>query len=73
MFIVDANAMSSSSSSLVVGGGGREQDKNHVKRLIIGEPIQVDKGKDQYQSGQQGQNIKLIIMNHKNKTKRRYK
>ena len=73
MFIVDANAASSSSSSLVVGGGGREQDKNRVKRLIIGEPIQSDKGKDQDQSGQQGQNIKLIIMNHKNKTKRRYK
>jgi hypothetical protein len=82
MFIVDANATSSSSSSLVVGGGGREQDKNRVKRLIIGEPIQVDKGKGEIQQNEnqqnenqqhENENIKLIIMNHKKKTKRRYK
>jgi hypothetical protein len=82
MFIVDANVTSSSSSSLVVGGGGtdnnqcnqRRENKNCVKRLIIGEPIQVDKGKNDIQQNQnQNQNIKLIIMNRKNKTKRRYK
>ena len=80
MFIVDANVTSSSSSSLVVGGGGannnqcnqRRENKNCVKRLTIGEPIQVDKGKGEIHENQ-NQNIKLIIMNRKNKTKRRYK
>lgn len=47
MFIVDVDVTSSSSSSLVVSGGGggsdgrseRGENKNIVKRIIIGDPI----------------------------------
>ena len=68
MFIVDANVTSSSSSSLVVGGGGannnqcnqRRENKNCVKRLTIGEPVQITSNSN-------------IIMNHKKQTRRRYK
>jgi hypothetical protein len=75
MFIVDANVMifpSSSSSSLppVSMGGGRRngdtENKNGLKqRLVIGEPI-LSNYSDNHQ------NMKLIIVNHKKKTRRRY-
>lgn len=72
MFVVDANLMYSSSppSSLSGGGGVRVEDnvvdKSTVKqqrRLTIGEPIQSN----------EHQNIKLIIVSQKKKTRRRYK
>jgi hypothetical protein len=68
MFVVDANLMSlssSSSSSSSLSGGGTEKAK---KCITIGEPIQTshDYVKEQ-------QNIKLIIVNNKRKTKRCYK
>lgn len=69
MFVVDANLMSSS-SSLLVGGDGNTNShnndlyihKNSIKRLKIGELIQNDNT----------QNMKLVIINHKKKTRRRY-
>ena len=73
MFIVDASLLnssssssqsSSSSSSLQVGGGGKQtENKNIVKRLTIGEPLKND----------DSQTTKLIIINHRKKTRRRYK
>lgn len=44
IFIVDVDLTNSSSSSLVVSGGGGErgENKNIVKRLTIGEPLNVD-------------------------------
>ena len=72
MFIVDASLLSSSSSSsssqssssLQVGGGGKQtENKNIVTRLTIGEPLKND----------DSQTMKLIIINHKKKTRRRYK
>jgi hypothetical protein len=72
MFIVDASLLSSSSSSsssqssssLQVGGGGKQTEKkNIVTRLTIGEPLKND----------DSQTMKLIIINHKKKTRRRYK
>ena len=70
MFVVDTNVMifSPSSSSSLSGGGVRVEDnvgnKIAVKqRLTIGEPIQR----------KEDQNIKLIIVNQKKKTRRRYK
>jgi hypothetical protein len=69
MFIVDASLLSSSSpsspsspSSLQVGGK-QSENKNIVKRLTIGEPLKND----------DGQTMKLIIINHRKKTIRRYK
>jgi hypothetical protein len=69
MFVVDANLMSSS-SSLLVGGDGNTNShnndlyihKNSIKRLKIGELIPNDNT----------QNMKLVIINHKKKTRRRY-
>jgi hypothetical protein len=72
MFIVDASLLSSSSSSsssqssssLQVGGGCKQTEKkNIVTRLTIGEPLKND----------DSQTMKLIIINHKKKTRRRYK
>jgi hypothetical protein len=71
MFIVDASLLSSSSSSsqsssssLQVGGAGKQnENKNIVTRLTIGEPLKND----------DSQTMKLIIINHKKKTRRRYK
>jgi hypothetical protein len=68
MFILDVNLSSSSSpssqSSLQVGGGSKQtENKNIVKRLTIGEPLKND----------DSQTMKLIIINHKKKTRRRYK
>ena len=68
MFVVDVNVMSSSFLPLSVGGGGGNSVADNVKqRLKIGEPIQSS-----YDS-EKNQNIKLIIVNHKKKTRRRYK
>ena len=70
MFVVDAN-VTNTSSSLFVGGDGntgiRDNDLLHVnkkiiKRLTIGEPIQNNNS----------ENMKLVIINHKKKTRRRY-
>jgi hypothetical protein len=71
IFIVDASLLSSSSSSssssqssLQVGGGGKQgENKNTVKRLTIGEPLKND----------DDQTMKLIIINHRKKTRRHYK
>jgi hypothetical protein len=73
MFIVDASLLTSSSSSsssqsssssLQVGGRSKQsENKNIVKRLTIGEPLKND----------DSQTMKLIIINHKKKTRRRYK
>ena len=70
MFIVDASLLSSSSSSsqsssssLQVGGGKQTENKNIVKRLKIGEPLKND----------DSQTMKLVIINHRKKTRRRYK
>jgi hypothetical protein len=62
MFVVDANLMSVSSS---LSGGGREKVK---KRLTIGEVIQTNQ-----QDVKEHENTKLVIVNHKKKTKRCYK
>lgn len=75
MFVIDANLMGVSSSSLV-GGGHRNtghsnsnidlnENKHMIKRLKIGEPIENDNNDNK--------NIKLMVINHKKKTKRRYK
>jgi hypothetical protein len=66
MFVVDVNVTSSSFSPLSVGGG------NDVKqrRLKIGEPIQSNYS---YIDVDKNKNMKLIIVNHKKKTRRRYK
>ena len=74
MFVVDANLMNSSppsSSSSLSGGGVKVEDNvgNKItakQRLTIGQPIQSNEGN-------QDKNIKLIIVNHKKKTRRRYK
>jgi hypothetical protein len=73
MFVVDANLMNSSppSSSSLSGGGVKVEDNvgNKIsakQRLTIGQPIQSNEGNED-------QNIKLIIVNHKKKTRRRYK
>jgi hypothetical protein len=78
MFIVDANVVTAASSSLMAIGGGinsnadtrlhsdsfhENKHKHLVRRLIIGEPIRNVKN----------ENMKLIIINHKKKTKRRYR
>jgi hypothetical protein len=68
IFIVDAllsssSSSSSQSSSLQVGGGKQTENKNIVTRLTIGEPLKND----------DSQTMKLIIINHKKKTRRRYK
>jgi hypothetical protein len=73
MFVVDANVVSSSFLPLSVGGGGNDSVVNVVnakKRLKIGEPIQSNYN---YADAQTNPNIKLVIVNHKKKTKRRYK
>ena len=73
MFVVDANVVSSSFLPLSVGGGGNDSVVNVVnakKRLKIGEPIQSNYN---YADAQTNTNIKLVIVNHKKKTKRRYK
>jgi hypothetical protein len=71
MFVVDAN-VTNTSSSLFVGGDGNtgscdndllHVNKNSKKRLTIGEPIQNNNS----------ENMKLVIINHKKKTRRRYK
>ena len=72
IFVIDANLTNPTpSSSFLVGGDGssgtRNNDlhvnKNIVKRLTIGEPIENNNN----------ENIKLMIINHKKKTRRRYK
>ena len=73
MFVVDANVMSSSLLQLSVGGGGGNDgvvNVNAKQRLKIGEPIQSNYN---YADAQTNPNIKLVIVNHKKKTKRRYK
>jgi hypothetical protein len=69
MFVVDANVMS---LPLSVGGGGNDRLVNVVnvkQRLKIGEPIQTTNN----DSVDKNPNIKLVIVNHKKKTRRRYK
>jgi hypothetical protein len=70
IFVVDANVMASSLIPLSVGGGesnmNRENKKIVKRRLIIGETIQ-----NTYSNN--NENTKFIIVNHKKKTKRRYK
>ena len=71
MFVIDANVISSSFLQLSVGGGGNDSVVNVVnikQRLKIGEPIQSN-----YADADKNQNIKLVIVNHKKKTRRRYK
>ncbi len=65
MFIVDASLLSSSSSSSssLQVGGKQSENKNIIKRLTIGEPLKND----------DDQTMKLIIINHRKKTRRRYK
>lgn len=73
MFVVDANVTSSSFLPLSVGGGGNDSVVNVVnakKRLKIGDPIQSNYN---YANADKNQNIKLVIVNHKKKTRRRYK
>jgi hypothetical protein len=73
MFVVDANVMSSSFLPVSVGGGGNDSVVNVVKvkqRLKIGDPIQSNYA---HADGDKNQNIKLVIVNHKKKTRRRYK
>lgn len=68
MFLVDVNVMSFSFFPVSAGGGAKSNVADNVKqRLKIGEPIQSS-----YDS-EKNQNIKLIIINHKKKTRRRYK
>ena len=71
MFVVDANVTSFLPPS--VGGGGNDSVVNVVKvkqRLKIGGPIQSNYN---YADAQNNQNIKLVIVNNKKKTRRRYK
>jgi hypothetical protein len=72
MFVVDANVMSSSLLQLSVGGGGGNDSVVNVvnakQRLKIGDPIQSNYN---YADAQTNQNIKLVIVNHKKKTRRR--
>ena len=71
MFVVDANVTSFLPPS--VGGGGNDSVVNVVKvkqRLKIGVPIQSNYN---YADAQNNQNIKLVIVNNKKKTRRRYK
>lgn len=73
MFVIDANVTSSSFLPLSVGGGVNENDGlvnvKHVKqRLKIGQPIQSS-----YGGIENNPNIKLVIVNHKKKTRRRYR
>jgi hypothetical protein len=71
MFVVDANVMSSSFLPISLGGGVENENKNVVKqRLKIGEPIQTTNNND---TVDKNPNIKLVIVNHKKKTRRRYK
>jgi hypothetical protein len=63
MFVVDVNVTSSSFLPLSVGGGKKQ-------RLKIGEPIQSSYS---YIDVDKNKNMKLIIVNHKKKTRRRYK
>jgi hypothetical protein len=63
MFVVDANLMSSYLLSPSVGGGENAKPK---QRLKIGDPIQSNYN---YADDQ----TKLVIVNHKKKTRRRYK
>jgi hypothetical protein len=74
MFVIDANVMgvsSSSFSSSLVGGGHSNsnidlnENKHMIKRLKIGEPIENDNNDNE--------NIKLMVVNYKKKTRRRYK
>jgi hypothetical protein len=69
MFVVDAVDANVMSSSLSVGGGGNDSVVNIKQRLKIGEPIQTTNnvGVDK------NSNIKLVIVSHKKKTRRRYK
>jgi hypothetical protein len=70
MFVVDANVTSFLLPS--VGGGGNDNVVNVVnvkQRLKIGDPIQTTNN----DSVDKNQNIKLVIVNHKKKTRRRYK
>jgi hypothetical protein len=70
MFVIDANVTSSSFLPLSVGGGVNENNSLvNVKqrRLKIGQPIQSN-----YGGIENNPNIKLIIVNHKKKTRRRY-
>ena len=70
MFVVDANVTSSPFLSLSVGGGGNDSVVNVKQRLKIGEPIQTTANND---TVDKNPNIKLVIVNHKKKTRRRYK
>ena len=65
MFVVDANVTSSPFLSLSVGGGGNDNVK---QRLKIGEPIPTNNGV----GIENNSNVKLVIVNHKKKTRRRY-
>ena len=71
MFVVDANVMSSSFLPLSVGGGSDNVVNvvNVKQRLKIGEPIQTTNN----DTVDKNPNIKLVIVNHKKKTRRRYK
>jgi hypothetical protein len=71
MFVIDANLTSSSFLQLSVGGGVNENDSIvNVKqrRLKIGQPIQSN----HYGDNEKNTNLKLIIVNNKKKTRRRY-
>ena len=71
MFVVDANVTSSSFLPISIGGGSNmENDNQNIvkRRLTIGELIQSS-----YDHDDKNQNIKLVVVNHKKKTRRRYK
>ena len=71
MFVVDANVTSSSFLPISIGGGSNmENDNQNIvkRRLTIGESIQSS-----YDDDDKNQNIKLVVVNHKKKTRRRYK
>ena len=72
MFVVDANVMSSSFLPLSVGGGSDNVVNvvNVKQRVKIGEPIQTTNNND---TVDKNSNIKLVIVTHKKKTRRRYK
>ena len=67
MFVVDVNlenAPSSSFASSLRGGGTLEEYPKRVKRLTIGKNLENDN---------ENENMKLMIINNKKKTRRRYK
>jgi hypothetical protein len=77
MFIVDANLENAPSSALRVGGGGgtdeiirgdkvKQEERSQNKRITIGEPIEQNQNLEK-------ENVKLLIINNKKKTRRRNK